>query len=178
MKVVGNQQRGLDDKYCYFEAPLRRPLLRWSEWSKRSWNLPRSWRCSLVDAWELECQCADARAAAWRRSWNRIFGTIDVAMVQSLACCATPTSSSFSTASPRTSRSRSTPTAATTPATPRRSTVDCERAAAAGHVIRSVRAVFQEGEPIFEASKIGSQSHVQIAVRDLTAILEIEEVAW
>jgi len=54
----------------------------------------------------------------------------------------------------------------------------CEQAAAAGHTIRSVRAIFEEGEPIFEASRIRSQSHVQIAVRDLTAILEIEEVAW
>ena len=54
----------------------------------------------------------------------------------------------------------------------------CERAAAADLVIRSVRAIFEEGDPIFEASKIRSQSHVQIAVRDLTAILEIEEVTW
>ena len=53
----------------------------------------------------------------------------------------------------------------------------CDRVAADGGLIRSVRAIFEEGEPIFEASKIRSQSHVQIAVRDLTAILEIEEVA-
>ena len=32
------------------------------------------------------------------------------------------------------------------------------------HANRSVRAVFEEGEPIFEASKIRSKSHVQIAV--------------
>ena len=51
----------------------------------------------------------------------------------------------------------------------------CDRSAEAGHTVRSVRAIFEEGEPIFEASKIRSQSHVQIAVRDLTAILEIEE---
>ena len=54
----------------------------------------------------------------------------------------------------------------------------CDRVAAGGGLIRSVRAIFEEGDPIFEASKIRSQSHVQIAVRDLTAILEIEEVTW
>ncbi len=53
-----------------------------------------------------------------------------------------------------------------------------DRVAADGGLVRSVRAIFEEGEPIFEASKIRSQSHVQIAVRDLTAILEIEEVTW
>jgi hypothetical protein len=52
----------------------------------------------------------------------------------------------------------------------------CDRVAADGGLVRSVRAIFEEGEPIFEASKIRSQSHVQIAVRDLTAILQIEEV--
>jgi hypothetical protein len=52
----------------------------------------------------------------------------------------------------------------------------CERSGAVGQAIRSVRAIFEEGEPIFEASKIRSQSHVQVAVRDLAAILEIEEV--
>lgn len=54
----------------------------------------------------------------------------------------------------------------------------CDRSAEGGHTIRSVRATFEEGEPIFEASKIRSKSHVQIAVRDLTAILEIEEAPW
>ena len=54
----------------------------------------------------------------------------------------------------------------------------CDRVADGGGIIRSVRAVFEEGDPIFEASKIRSQSHVQIAVRDLTAIVEIEEVTW
>lgn len=54
----------------------------------------------------------------------------------------------------------------------------CDRVAADGGLVRSVRAIFEEGEPIFEASKIRSQSHVQIAVRDLTAIVEIEEVTW
>lgn len=53
----------------------------------------------------------------------------------------------------------------------------CNRAAATGPTVRSVRAIFEEGEPIFEASKIRSKSHVQIAVRDLTAILEIEEAS-
>jgi len=54
----------------------------------------------------------------------------------------------------------------------------CDRVAANGGLVRSVRAIFEEGEPIFEASKIRSQSHVQLAVRDLTAIVEIEEVTW
>ena len=51
----------------------------------------------------------------------------------------------------------------------------CDRVGSEGHLVRSVRAIFEEGEPIFEASKIRSKSHVQIAVRDLTAIIELEE---
>jgi len=54
----------------------------------------------------------------------------------------------------------------------------CDQVATDGGLIRSVRAIFEEGEPIFETSKIRSQSHVQIAVRDLTAIVQIEEVTW
>lgn len=54
----------------------------------------------------------------------------------------------------------------------------CDRATEDGHTVRSVRATFEEGEPIFEASKIRSKSHVQVAVRDLTAIVEIEEASW
>ncbi len=54
----------------------------------------------------------------------------------------------------------------------------CDRAPATGPKVRSVRAIFEEGEPIFEASKIRSKSHVQVAVRDLTAIVEIEEASW
>ena len=54
----------------------------------------------------------------------------------------------------------------------------CDHVAGQGVHVRSVRSVFEEGEPIFEASKIRSRSHVQIAVRDLTAIVEIEEAAW
>lgn len=53
----------------------------------------------------------------------------------------------------------------------------CERVAEDGHPVRSVRAIFEEGEPIFEASRIHSMSHVQVAVRDLTAIVEIEEAS-
>jgi hypothetical protein len=53
----------------------------------------------------------------------------------------------------------------------------CDRASEAGHPVRSVRAIFEEGEPIFEAPRIRSKSHVQVAVRDLTAIVEIEEVS-
>lgn len=54
----------------------------------------------------------------------------------------------------------------------------CDRAAEEGLQIRSVRAVFEEDDPIFEASAIRSQSHLQMAIRDLSAILEIEEVTW
>lgn len=54
----------------------------------------------------------------------------------------------------------------------------CERAAEAALVVRSVRAIFEEGEFIFEASAIRTRSHVQIAVRDVSAILEIEELTW
>ena len=54
----------------------------------------------------------------------------------------------------------------------------CDRAEESGLHIRSVRAIFEEGEPIFEASAIRTQSHQQIAVRDTTAILEIEELTW
>jgi hypothetical protein len=53
----------------------------------------------------------------------------------------------------------------------------CDRAAEDGRPVRTVRAIFEEGEPIFEASKIRSRSHVQFAVRDLTAIVEIEEAS-
>jgi hypothetical protein len=54
----------------------------------------------------------------------------------------------------------------------------CDRAAEDGLYVRSVRAIFEEGEPIFEASAIRSQSHTQIAVRDPSVILEIEEASW
>lgn len=54
----------------------------------------------------------------------------------------------------------------------------CEQAAEQGHQLRSVRAVFEEGEPIFEASAIRTRSHIQIAVRDPSVILEIEETTW
>jgi hypothetical protein len=52
----------------------------------------------------------------------------------------------------------------------------CDEAGQQGLSIRSVRAIFEEGDPIFEASAIRSRSHIQIAVRDPRAILEIEEV--
>jgi hypothetical protein len=54
----------------------------------------------------------------------------------------------------------------------------CGRAAAEGLQVRSVRAIFEEGEPIFEASAIRAQSHVQIAVRDPGAIVELEDLRW
>lgn len=54
----------------------------------------------------------------------------------------------------------------------------CDRAGQEGLHIRSVRAIFEEGEPIFEASAIRALSHTQIAVRDPGVILEIEELRW
>lgn len=54
----------------------------------------------------------------------------------------------------------------------------CERAAEEGLRIRSVRAIFEEGEPIFEASAIRALSHLQIAVRDPSVILDFEELRW
>jgi hypothetical protein len=54
----------------------------------------------------------------------------------------------------------------------------CDRAAEGGQTIGSVRAVFEEGDPIFEASAIRTRSHIQIAVRDPSVILEIEEASW
>jgi hypothetical protein len=54
----------------------------------------------------------------------------------------------------------------------------CERAAEEGLPVPSVRAIFEEGEPIFEGSLILTRSHVQVAIRDLSVILEIEEATW
>lgn len=54
----------------------------------------------------------------------------------------------------------------------------CERAEREGLLISSVRAIFEEGEPIFEASAIRALSHTQIAVRDPSVILEMEELRW
>lgn len=54
----------------------------------------------------------------------------------------------------------------------------CELTAQVGNPVRSVRAVFEEGEPIFEASAIHTRSHVQIAVRDPAAIVDVEELPW
>jgi hypothetical protein len=54
----------------------------------------------------------------------------------------------------------------------------CDRATEEGAPIRSVRAIFEEGDPIFEASAIRTQSHIQIAVRDPGVILAIEETSW
>lgn len=54
----------------------------------------------------------------------------------------------------------------------------CERAEHEGLRVRSVRAIFEEGEPIFEASGIRAKSHIQIAVRDRSVILEVEEMSW
>jgi hypothetical protein len=54
----------------------------------------------------------------------------------------------------------------------------CEQAVEQGLAVRSVRAIFEEGDPIFEASAIRSLSHIQIAIRDPSVILEMEEVAW
>lgn len=54
----------------------------------------------------------------------------------------------------------------------------CERAGQSGPAVRSVRAIFEEGEPIFEASGIRALSHTQLAVRDTSVILELEELQW
>lgn len=54
----------------------------------------------------------------------------------------------------------------------------CERSEQEGPPIRSVRAIFEEGEPIYEASAIRALSHIQIAVRDPSVILEVEELPW
>ncbi len=54
----------------------------------------------------------------------------------------------------------------------------CDRAAERGQLVRSVRAIFEEGDRIFEASAIRTQSHIHIAVRDPSVILEIEEASW
>lgn len=40
-----------------------------------------------------------------------------------------------------------------------------------GRIIRSVRAVFPEGEPMYAGSALPTRSHVQIAVRDRSAII-------
>lgn len=45
-----------------------------------------------------------------------------------------------------------------------------------GMVIRSVRGVFEEGSPAFPGSGLMDESHIQIAVRDLSAIGSIELV--
>ena len=46
--------------------------------------------------------------------------------------------------------------------------------AADGNRVRSVRAAFSEGEPLFPGSAFTKRAHVQIAVRDLTAISDVE----
>lgn len=40
-----------------------------------------------------------------------------------------------------------------------------------GRIVRSVRAVFPEGEPMYAGSALLTRAHVQIAVRDRTAII-------
>jgi hypothetical protein len=42
-----------------------------------------------------------------------------------------------------------------------------------GIPVRAVRAAFAEGEPLFPGSALWSRAHIQIAVRDLTAILRV-----
>lgn len=54
----------------------------------------------------------------------------------------------------------------------------CPGVAREGLHVRSVRAIFEEGDPIFEASAIRALSHVQIAVRDPSVILDMEETSW
>lgn len=50
----------------------------------------------------------------------------------------------------------------------------CERQEREGPAIKSVRAIFLEGEPLFDGSLIYNQSHLQIAVRDPSVIVETE----
>lgn len=45
---------------------------------------------------------------------------------------------------------------------------------AMGHTIRTVRGAFAEGRSAFPNSALMDRSHIQIAVRDVTAILEIK----
>ena len=47
----------------------------------------------------------------------------------------------------------------------------------AGSPVRSVRAAFSEGRALFPGSAIYDRAHVQIAVRDLTVVLDAEDVA-
>lgn len=47
------------------------------------------------------------------------------------------------------------------------------RIAVEGRNVRSVRAVFAEGKPVFPGSALLNRSHVQIAVRDVSAIQRI-----
>lgn len=46
-----------------------------------------------------------------------------------------------------------------------------------GFSVRSIRASFPEGGPLYPGSSLTRQGHVQIAVRDLTAISNLEEVS-
>jgi nucleotide-binding universal stress UspA family protein len=50
------------------------------------------------------------------------------------------------------------------------------RLEAAGQPVKSVRTAFAEGEPLFPESALLDRSHVQIAVRDPSAILRIWRV--
>ena len=45
-----------------------------------------------------------------------------------------------------------------------------DRLAEVGRPLRSVRAVFVEGEPLFPGSALAGRAHVQVAVRDRSAI--------
>jgi hypothetical protein len=41
--------------------------------------------------------------------------------------------------------------------------------------VKAIRAAFVEGDPIFPNSALGSKSHVQIAVRDLSCLRAVWE---
>ncbi|MEX1103844.1 MAG: hypothetical protein WED87_06325 [Dehalococcoidia bacterium] len=47
-----------------------------------------------------------------------------------------------------------------------------------GATIRSVRAPFAEGGPVFPRSALSLRGHVQIAVRDRSVILDVHAVDW
>ncbi|MDR1442927.1 MAG: hypothetical protein LBJ02_11220 [Bifidobacteriaceae bacterium] len=53
----------------------------------------------------------------------------------------------------------------------------CEHLEAAGIQVKTVRGVFQEGDPPYPGSALHGRSHVQIAVRDLDAIHGLKVVS-
>ena len=52
----------------------------------------------------------------------------------------------------------------------------CEKWARVGTIYQTVRGCFPEGQPLYEGSKILRETHVQIAVQDVSCILRVELV--